>query len=123
MNVKSIQNSSSFTNLKTAEVKKDNQEIMITNDNQKQLNFTLFKEKDKDSLKQSLNEITKGLNEMVKIFNRKLDFVIHEDTKRLLVKVIDTETDKVIREIPPEELLDLVARMRETFSIFIDVRV
>ena len=80
-------------------------------------------QRDPEEEKKFLGEVTKGLNKMVKIFDRKLDFVVHEGTNSLMVKVVDTNTDKVIREIPPEEVLDLAARMKEAFSIFFDVRV
>ncbi len=79
--------------------------------------------RDTDKTKNTIEKIADEMNKMVKVFNRKLDFVVHDDTQRMMVKVVDTENDKVIREIPPEELLDLVARMQETFSFFIDVRI
>ena len=35
--------------------------------------------------------------------DRKLEFMIHEDTNRVIVKVINNETGEVIREIPRED--------------------
>jgi flagellar protein FlaG len=40
-------------------------------------------------------------------------FSIHEGTGEIIVKLEDTNTGEVIREIPPEKLLDLVAKMQE----------
>jgi flagellar protein FlaG len=40
-------------------------------------------------------------------------FSIHEGTGEIIVKLEDINTGEVIREIPPEKLLDLVAKMRE----------
>jgi len=40
-------------------------------------------------------------------------FSIHEGTGEIVVKLEDINTGEVIREIPPEKLLDLVAKMRE----------
>ncbi|NLV17855.1 MAG: flagellar protein FlaG [Syntrophomonadaceae bacterium] len=45
-----------------------------------------------------------------------LDFSIHEKTGRILVKVIDSESDEVIREIPPEQMLDMAAQIAEMFD-------
>jgi len=40
-------------------------------------------------------------------------FSIHEGTGEIIVKLEDINTGEVIREIPPEKLLDLVAKMQE----------
>ena len=40
-----------------------------------------------------------------------------------MVKVINSETNEVIREIPPEKILDLVAKMWELAGILVDERV
>ena len=40
-------------------------------------------------------------------------FSIHEGTGEIVVKLEDINTGEVIREIPPEKLLDLVAKMQE----------
>jgi len=38
----------------------------------------------------------------------------------VVVKVVDGSTDKVIKEIPPEDIQKLVARIRETIGILFD---
>lgn len=40
-----------------------------------------------------------------------------------MVKVIDVNTDEVIREIPPEKILDLVAAIWEITGIMVDERI
>lgn len=59
-------------------------------------------------------------NEGLQIHNRYLKFSIHEETKEIMVKVIDTETEEVIREIPPEKILDMVAKIWELTGLLID---
>lgn len=49
-----------------------------------------------------------------------LDINVHEKTHRIMVKVLDKETGKVIREVPPEKLVDLVATMMEISGIIVD---
>ncbi len=51
------------------------------------------------------------------------EFSIHEKTKEIMVKVIDRESGEVIREIPPEQVLDLVAKLWELAGILVDERV
>ncbi|RAP73929.1 flagellar protein FlaG [Paenibacillus montanisoli] len=50
------------------------------------------------------------------------EFSIHEKTKQIMVKVVEKETGKLIREVPPEKILDLVAAMCEKAGIWIDER-
>jgi flagellar protein FlaG len=54
--------------------------------------------------------------------NRSFEFSIHEATNQIMVKVIDNETHEIIREIPNEKILDMVAKMWEMAGIFVDER-
>lgn len=65
--------------------------------------------------------IEKG-NQSFKPHNRRLEFEPHDRTDRMMVKVVDTNTDEVIREIPPEKIIDMVADMLEMAGILIDER-
>lgn len=50
------------------------------------------------------------------------EFSYHEDTKRVSIKVIDQNTEEIIREIPPEETLDMLSKMWELAGILVDER-
>jgi len=58
--------------------------------------------------------------DLERTFNRKLRFVVDLDSKQVIVKVIDKETDKVIRELPPEELQRLHRNIKEAIGISFD---
>jgi flagellar protein FlaG len=73
------------------------------------------------SEKTVINAIEKA-NKAIVSTNRQLEFSIHEKTKEIMVKVIDAETKEVIREIPPEKILDMVAKMMEMAGILVDER-
>lgn len=49
-----------------------------------------------------------------------LDFSVHKTTNQIMVKVLERDTGKVIREVPPEKLLDFVAKLCEMAGIIID---
>lgn len=68
-----------------------------------------------------IETIEKANKELV-IANRALEFSVHEKTKEIIVKVIDTESKEVIREIPSEKILDMVASMLEIAGILVDER-
>ncbi len=61
-------------------------------------------------------------NEAVSIANRRFEYSIHEKTKHIMVKVIDIKTEEIVREIPPEKILDLVAMIWEMTGLIVDER-
>jgi flagellar protein FlaG len=71
-------------------------------------------------------ENTKKVKNAIAEVNRKMnqktrcEFAYHEDTKRVSIKVIDSETEEVIREIPPQETLDMLSKMWEVAGILVD---
>lgn len=68
-----------------------------------------------------IKTIEKANKELV-IANRALEFSVHEKTKEIMVKVIDVETKEVIREIPSEKILDMLANILELAGILVDER-
>ena len=67
-----------------------------------------------------LKQTTSDLEHVSLAFNRRLKFVIDHESKEIIVKVIDNETDKVIKVLPPEELQRLHSRIRETLGFLFD---
>ncbi|MCL2800882.1 MAG: flagellar protein FlaG [Treponema sp.] len=49
--------------------------------------------------------------------NKKLQFVVDHRSNEVIVKVIDKATDKVIKEIPPEELQRLHRSLKEAIGL------
>ncbi|NLJ89039.1 MAG: flagellar protein FlaG [Epulopiscium sp.] len=75
----------------------------------------------------SISIAEKTVIEAIERANKKLsgvmaefEFSIHEKTKQISVKVLNKETKEVIREIPPEQVLDLVAHLWEMAGIIVD---
>lgn len=58
-----------------------------------------------------------------KVRKRALSFHIHSDLGRVYVKVVDSDTEEVVREVPPEQLLNLVASMMKSAGLIIDRQV
>lgn len=47
-------------------------------------------------------------------------FGIHEATNRVTIKIVDKTTKEVIKEIPPEKTLDMIAKVWEIAGILVD---
>jgi flagellar protein FlaG len=58
--------------------------------------------------------------DITEVFNRKLKFSIDKDIGQVIVKVVDINTDKVIKEIPPDQLKRLYAKIKEAMGLIID---
>lgn len=59
-------------------------------------------------------------NKKLKSVNRSLHVSFHDETNRIMVKVVDMATDEVIREIPPEKTLDAFAKVLEMAGLLVD---
>lgn len=66
-------------------------------------------------------EISKA-NNRLKVHNTRCEFSYHESTKRVSIKVMDRNTEEVIREIPPEETLEMLQKMWELAGFMVDER-
>jgi flagellar protein FlaG len=75
--------------------------------------------KNSDDLKQAVSQ----LNDHVQNMQRDLQFSIDQESGTMVVKVIDTKSEKVIRQIPTEETLRIARSLVEhsdeaAFNIF-----
>ncbi|NLC52328.1 MAG: flagellar protein FlaG [Firmicutes bacterium] len=72
------------------------------------------------SHQERLEEEVARLNETAELFNIGLRFSIHKESERIMVQVYDRVEDKVIKEIPPERVLNLVAQIQNMIGILLD---
>lgn len=66
-----------------------------------------------------MNAIEKA-NKKLEGADKEFEFAIHEKTKQIMIKVLDVNTKEVIKELPPEKILDMVAAMCENAGLFVD---
>lgn len=65
-------------------------------------------------IKKAVEDINKKANNSEAIFG------IHEDTNRVMIKIVDKNTKKVIKELPPEKTLDMIAKVWELAGLMVD---
>jgi flagellar protein FlaG len=82
---------------------------------------------EKGALRQlTKDDVEKGIEDMnraLSMMNRSLKFTVHEETGKLMVQVIDKESNKIITEIPPQILLDIEARIERFIGILFDKKI
>jgi flagellar protein FlaG len=61
----------------------------------------------------AVKEAVKTGNTMLQSISRSLNFEIDDATKQVVVKVVDSKTGELVRQIPTVEMLDFMRRMKE----------
>lgn len=67
-----------------------------------------------DKVRKAVDDINK------KASYSEVQFGVHEATNRITIKIVDRDTKKVIRELPPEKTLDMIAKAWELAGILVD---
>lgn len=73
--------------------------------------------------REEIEKATEKLNRLMGIMDKRLQFRIHEETGRIMVKVIDDETGDVLDEIPAQRTLDILASFNQLVGLLVDKRV
>jgi flagellar protein FlaG len=73
--------------------------------------------------RQEIENQAKVLEKTFLAFNRRVQLSVNETINQVIIKVVDAETDKVIKEIPAEEIQHLIARIKETIGLLVDEKI
>lgn len=75
-----------------------------------------------DATRSQLDSAVADIQQFVQASRRDLNFSIDESTGDVVVKVIDGESGKVVRQIPSEEVLKLAAQLDDMRSLMFETR-
>ena len=96
------------------------------NDGERVKQISKISEVEKSALSVSdktvIEEIQKANKALERFAQTALEYSVHEKTRTIMIKIIDKETKEVIREIPPEKIQDMAAKLMELSGIIIDER-
>lgn len=62
---------------------------------------------------EELQNVVKRLNEHVQMVNRDLQFSVDEQSGRSVIRVVNAETQELVRQIPSEEILRISQYIKE----------
>lgn len=68
----------------------------------------------------SFEKAITSINKELSIVSRRIEHSIHEDTNKVVIRVVNCDTDELVRELPPEERLDSLYRLRQSLGINVD---
>ena len=69
-----------------------------------------------EKVKNAINDI----NKKIRPTHTQCEFKFHEQTNRISITVRDSDTNEVIKEIPPEKTLDMIAKTLELAGLLVD---
>ena len=70
-----------------------------------------------EQLKRAVEQLNKNM-----VAHSEAVFGIHEGTNRVTIKIVDKDTKEVLKELPPEKTLDMIAKVWEMAGILVDER-
>ena len=79
-----------------------------------------FAEHEQDITESMMAKAIENANKRLMTTGRQLEYKVHAKTNRVMVKIINSETQEVIREIPPEKTLDIFAKVLELAGLLVD---
>lgn len=125
MDVKSIANSSNIArsysidvNQYVAPVTLSDSKVQESNESQKDNNENSNESKEKKYEKKDLDKAVNKLNKFLEDDNTRAEYSVHKDLGTLMIKIVDKDTDKIILEVPPEKILNMVASMCKQVGLF-----
>ena len=68
-----------------------------------------------EPLKKAIAEMNRKINS-----NEEAVFGVHEDTNRIMIKIVNKDTKEIVKEFPPEKTLDMIAKVWEIAGILVD---
>ncbi len=95
--------------------KVDNTTLVVENASEKSESYT-----DREPSREQLHVAVEELNR--KMVNSEAVYGFHEATNRVTIKIVDKDTKEVIKELPPERTLDLIAKAWELAGLLVDER-
>lgn len=67
-----------------------------------------------EKIKKAVEQLNKNLSNSEAIYG------IHEESNRVTIKIIDKDSKEVIKELPPEKTLDMIAKVWELAGMLVD---
>jgi len=82
-----------------------------------------MKKQQEEDVQRAIEEFSKKLEKLRKIFRGEAEFKYDSELNMVIVKIKDTETGEIIRQIPPEVMVKIAKSINELLGILVDERV
>ncbi|SDO19160.1 flagellar protein FlaG [Halobacillus aidingensis] len=73
--------------------------------------------------KEKLKQASEDMNEFFKAVNTSLRFQFHDKLEEYYVTIVDSDTEEIVKEIPPKKMLDMYASIAERLGFIVDEKI
>ena len=98
------------TTVKVAETEKQDSQ------NGQENSYSNQQQANNEKIRKAVEQLNKNMSHSEAVFG------FHDATNRVTIKIIDKDTKEVIKELPPEKTLDMIAKVWEMAGILVDER-
>ncbi|WP_192986233.1 flagellar protein FlaG [Carnobacterium mobile] len=103
-----------FTNLLESKLASENHATSTKKD--------LLQEPEPELSREKLNQVLNQANQYTLGEDAQFEFKVHEGTGRTIVRLVNIENGDIIKEIPPQKMLDIVASIWDAMGINVDIK-
>lgn len=103
-----------FTNLLESKLSSENHATSTKKD--------LLQEPEPELSREKLNQVLNQANQYTLGEDAQFEFKVHEGTGRTIVRLVNIENGDIIKEIPPQKMLDIVASIWDAMGINVDIK-
>lgn len=79
-------------------------------------------EESKQVSNQKIEQVAEELNKHVQNLKRDLHFSVNEDTGEVVIKVVDSESQRMIRTIPSDEVFNMREKLNESVGVLFNAK-
>ncbi len=115
----SVEKAAEYNNANVQPVDKIDATTSVVENAQGKDQFNKSEQNDPQAQNEKIKKAVEKLNKKLDV-NSEAVFGIHEETNRVTIKIVDRSTKEVIKELPPEKTLDMIAKVWEMAGILVD---
>lgn len=67
-----------------------------------------------------VQKLARDLDDALRPFNTELSFTVDKETEKMVIKIVDSETQEIVRQIPAEDALRLASRIKQLLGLLVD---
>lgn len=72
--------------------------------------------------REEIERATDRLNRLMGIIDKQMKFSIHEKGHRVIIKIVDRQTGRILNEIPPKNIIDMLESFSDMVGLQLDKR-
>ena len=123
MSVSSNKNNSTVTQMEDSKVSNPIKRAEVKLENSTKQSKSITGSSSDRVTKEKLEEAVASINEFIHAEKKSSKFILHEGLDKYYVRLVDADTDEVIKEIPPERLLDAFYEMQKLAGMIVDEKI